>query len=357
MNSVRARTWLSLLVLGALLLSLGVLWLEAREERAGRLRAESELQALRASIEAQARRPLGAGPFAPAALREQPALLAATTTAAADAARAQAQSADAAPRTQPFDSTDFARAMREQLTDPEARSRLRSRQRMGIVQMYRDLLQRWNLSAEETDRVIDALAEAQLRQMERAMLANIEGAPPTRSPLDPGADGYGEDDALSALLSAEQRRQLEQYRRTLGDRLSLGPLFNELELARMPLSAERRERLIEIVHEERAAVAPPQFRGDPADADNMRREIETWESDLSQRVRDRIDGLLTGEQLERYEEFEQRRREERTAMTSGGTIVTGGMFVGAPVASGGAGDVAFSVATPVSSPAETKAPR
>ena len=210
---------------------------------------------------------------------------------------------------------DFQRQLRKQLADPALRSVFRSQQRSAVLQMYGDLLRSWHLPADKSDRVLDLLAEQQLQEMEQSLNAS-----------DPSSTGAGKAstdaavaasaDELDAVLTDQQRKELQRQQDSLSERVNVGSFADELSLAQMPLTGGQREQLTQVMVDERKAVPVPDVSAFAANSPEAQRAMEEWQSALDQRVQDRAATVLTNDQQTRFEQFMTRQREARNAFAS-----------------------------------------
>ena len=217
---------------------------------------------------------------------------------------------------------DFQLQLRRQLSDPAMRSALRGQQRSAVLQLYGDLLRSWHLSTDKSDRVLDLLAEQQLQEMEQSLKAS--------NPASTGATGASTEaaivvnsDELNAVLSDQQRKELQRQQDSLSERLTVGSLADELSLAQLPLTDSQREQLTQAMVDERKAVPVPDVSNLPANSPDAQRALEDWQSALDQRVQDRAATILTSAQQSRFEQFMSRQRGARDAFSSVAVAQTG----------------------------------
>jgi hypothetical protein len=210
---------------------------------------------------------------------------------------------------------DFQQQLRRQLSDPALRSALRGQQRSAVLQLYGDLLRGWHLAADKSDRVLDLLAEQQLQEMEQSLNASDPGSTGTARASTEAAASANADE-LNAVLSDQQRKELQRQQDSLSERLTVGSLADELSLAQMQLNDGQREQMTQVMVDERKAVPVPDVSNFPDNSPDARRALEDWRSALDQRVQDRAATVLTSAQQARYEQFMSRQREARNAFAS-----------------------------------------
>jgi hypothetical protein len=241
------------------------------------------------------------------------AALAARMESAASGATQVAALTTAVPRSAVRD-RDFQQQLRRQLADPSLRGTLRGQQRSAVLQMHGDLLRSWHLPPDKSDRVLDLLAEQQLQEM--AQLLNASDPANVAAKAANDAAVWANNDELNALLSDQQRKELQRQHDALSERLTVGSLADELSLAQMPLTEGQREQLTQVMVDERKAVPVPDISAFPANSPDVQRALEDWQSSLDQRVKDRAATILTSAQQTRYEQFLTRQRDARNAFAS-----------------------------------------
>lgn len=306
-HTVRARLHAATTV--GLAIAVGVLVVKLSEERG--LRRQVEAQGRDASA---ARIPNIGGERQRAALVFQAALVARMGMAGNSTTNAAALTTTAATPSTTRDG-DVQRQFRHQLSDPALRSTLRGQQRSALLQLYGDLLRTWHLPADKSDRVLDLLAEQQLQEMEQSLNASDSGSTGASRASNDAAVAATNDE-LNAVLTDQQRKELQRQQDSVGERLTVGSLADELSLAQMPLTDGQREQLTQVMVDERKAVPVPDVSNFPANSPDVQRAREDWQSSLDQRVQDRAATVLTSDQQTRFEQFMTRQREARHAFAS-----------------------------------------
>jgi hypothetical protein len=210
---------------------------------------------------------------------------------------------------------DFRQQLQRQLSDPAMRSALRGQLHSSVLQLYGDLLRGWRMSADKSDRVLDILAEQQIQEMEQSVNSSnpgITGAARASTEATVSAN----NDELNAVLTDQQRKELQRQQDSLSERLTVGSLADELSLAQMPLTDGQREQLTQVMVDERKAVPVPDVSNFPSNSPDAQRMLKDWQSALDQRVQERAATILTSAQQARYEQFFSRQRESRNAFAS-----------------------------------------
>lgn len=249
------------------------------------------------------------------------------------ASQAAVTSSPGAAATAGTHAPDLEQQFRRQLSDPAMRNALRGQQRSAVLQMYGDLLRSWHLPADKSDRVLDLLAEQQLRELDRSLAASDTSGQGTTTQLggaQPGVQSDATSDDLKAMLTGAQRAQLSQQQATLSERLTVSSLSDELSLAQMPMTDSQQQQLIQIMYDERTTIPAPTADNSSANSADAQRALDDWQSALDQRVQGRAATVLTSDQQTRFEQFLSRQREARNAFASFEVAQSGENAGGAP---------------------------
>ena len=147
------------------------------------------------------------------------------------------------------------KGMAKMFRDPEMKKVMRTQQSMGIRMMYGDLGKELGLSTAETDKLLELIADRQMDASEKAM-ASIDGAEKDPAKLaQAGQDAQqmvaDYEEKLQALLGPEKKAKLDEYDRTLGDRMALPQYSGSFSAAGQPLDETQRAGLLQIMKEER----------------------------------------------------------------------------------------------------------
>jgi hypothetical protein len=209
-----------------------------------------------------------------------------------------------------------AAGLRKRLEDPRERQQFQKQAKAGLRHGYPELAKRVQLSTEESEALLDILAENELRS--RTHEANCRGdlqcwivATHEESDL--------RREELEAYLGTDKYQRFELYVDSLQERRSVGQLQVMLPSGK-PLTEVNAERLIaEIAQERRETTAAAAARGERVDgfgtlfgsvltssvqdgADAQSR-LESAEQ-FSQRLRARAARILTPEQFEVFDQMQ-----------------------------------------------------
>jgi hypothetical protein len=165
--------------------------------------------------------------------------------------------------------------------------------------------------------------------------------------------------AITDLLGATKATQFEEYQKSLPARSELMMLSQQLEGVEIPLTDEQRSKMLDALVEERERIPAPTY-ADDTPQEQMARTYNDWQTDYEKRVADQARSILTSEQYNTYNEYQQWQQEMRQQFATQGpgggppARMRGGnaMFMPAP-----GGSVAFAVATDPASSSPTEKPQ
>ena len=137
---------------------------------------------------------------------------------------------------------------RKLLEDPEYRDAWKRQQKIMMPRMYPDLSKAMQLDEQQTEQLLDVLAEQQLRNMTNRPPFVPGEAPDEAAMRDWQAqqqrlqsDNQAE---LAAVLGDAKAQQWKNYQSTLAARSQIRELRSTLEHAGLPLPAEQTENLV-----------------------------------------------------------------------------------------------------------------
>lgn len=205
------------------------------------------------------------------------------------------------------------------LRDPEYREAMRAQHKAMLPNMYPDLEQELELSAEQADGLMNLLAEHQLQQMEKRDTNMFEG-PPSQAKMQElqrkaQADHEARESEIRQLLGEQKWRAWQDYQSTMGVRHQVRELRNTLASKGAPLGDHQVKPLQRALAEaqrqqvqewSRRAPAPALVAGGTSASPVA--PVEAFEAHLQQqrehneRTRNALASILTYEQLEAFEE-------------------------------------------------------
>jgi hypothetical protein len=138
---------------------------------------------------------------------------------------------------------------RKLLEDPEYREAMRAQQRVMLLERYPDLAAALHLQSDQQERLLDLLADQQIRAMSNAPPFRPDGAPLDENAarefqermLKQQRDNEAE---LAALLGSNAMQQWSEYQNSLGARMQVRQLRSTLEAAGEPLRDDQVQSLV-----------------------------------------------------------------------------------------------------------------
>lgn len=211
---------------------------------------------------------------------------------------------------------------RRMLQDPEYRELVRQQQIDGMQHMYGDLELMLGLSREEAARVLDVLAEQQLRSMDQQRPWAMDGSRPDEAAIREQQRVFAEmkrrNDAELAQVLGSKFGEWESYQQSMGARSQVTQLRQMLATSDEPLRQDQIKPLVAAIAREQQAqmnvnmnMRTRMYQSGPPNAEAQLRMQEEWaerQAETQQRIRDSVSGLLTPAQMQRLEEQHERER-------------------------------------------------
>jgi hypothetical protein len=210
---------------------------------------------------------------------------------------------------------------RKMLQDPEYRELMRSQQKMGLKHMYGDMESMLGLSREDAQRVLDVLAEQQLRSMEqqRPFMPSTDGSPPDQAAMREQQRYFAEmkrkNDAELAAALGPKYSEWQEYQQNMWSRSQVSRLRETLAGSDEPLRQDQLKPLVQAMAREQQqmqvstmrAQYPTGFAGPEA---QMRMQEEWLErtAQSQERIRNAVSSLLTPSQLQQLQEQQEQER-------------------------------------------------
>jgi hypothetical protein len=204
------------------------------------------------------------------------------------------------------------KSLAKMYSDPEMRQALRSQQAMGIQMMYGDLAKELGLSPEEAARVMELLTDRQMEMTSAGMELLGDGNEQKLAEAGKSAQAKREqyDSQLKQLLGPERAQRLENYERTMGERMQMQQYQASFTASGVPLADNQREALLKIMGEER--LKAPRTVLDPANKDVAAQmkalqagegfeELVAQQREINQRVLARAHTVLSPDQMNAFE--------------------------------------------------------
>jgi hypothetical protein len=232
-------------------------------------------------------------------------------------------------------SAGFMKGVAKMFTDPEMKKAMRGQQGMMVRMMYGDLAKELGLSTEDANQLIELLTERQMgiaaRSMEVMSDANGDQAKLAEAGKGINSARTEYDAQIKGLLGDEKMKKLEQYERTLGDRMQMNQYQQTLTASGIPLEEKQRTGLMDIMREERLKTPPSPMEAGNKDATAQFKAMQSPErvaemmksmQDFNNRVLTRAQSVLTPAQLNAF----QASQEQQVQMMQMGLKMSQQMF-------------------------------
>ena len=236
---------------------------------------------------------------------------------------------------------------------PEAmRKMMRANVRAQNKRMYFDLQSKLGLSDDQTNQMLDLLTEQQT--------VGFRG-PRNRDP-EQARENWEQQQAKSKaaitdLLGSSKAAEFEDYQKSMPSRSELMMLSQQLEGVDTPLSDDQRSRMLDALVAERERIPAPAF-DEGASQEQMAKTLSDWQADYDKRVADQARSILTAEQFNTYNEYQQWQEQMRQQFAAqgpgGGPPIRMRSGNAAFFVPGPAGGVAFATTTESASSSPTE---
>ena len=205
-------------------------------------------------------------------------------------------------------SNPFSESLSKMLKDPATKKMMRATQGVALRQLYDDLVKKWALSPEETSTFYDLLLDKQSADMDRGMEVLEKGVDSTSQ--TPAADPEAK---IKASLGDDLFQQYKEYEKTLGGRLTLNQLQQQLATSNIPaLTPDQSNALLQTITEEQTKQPPPDFAsragqgGNPFVLDSAQvDQFVQRQGTLNDQIDARMAGTLSAPQLQALKDQQQ----------------------------------------------------
>jgi hypothetical protein len=200
------------------------------------------------------------------------------------------------------------------LDNPTMNKVMVASQRGALNALYGDLIDSFEFTEEESDYFMDLLMSRQMKQVDFGMkLMGGEMGDEARKEMGEELKEVGETvkaEMEKFLNDGEDYAEFEFYEKTMGERMMLSQLTQQLEESEAPLSGETHRGLLEMMHAERKNF---DFSTDLHDSEKMdvsagrfsKENLRKFSDDMDQLNRNMVGkakDLLAAEQLPAFEE-------------------------------------------------------
>jgi hypothetical protein len=170
---------------------------------------------------------------------------------------------------------------------------MRSQQKAMISTMYGSLFKELNLTAEERQKFSELLLDQQMKTTEASMGVFEEGGLAAVS-QSVSAQQKESEEQIKSFLGEERFAQYQEYQKTIGERMQLDQLRQQMDGSGTPVQDEQLKQLLALMKEERERVPPP-FSGSEAAAGDLEKMLSgdfmekqmAWQEEINRRVLER----------------------------------------------------------------------
>jgi hypothetical protein len=235
-------------------------------------------------------------------------------------------------QTAPSDPTNmrerFVNQQRALMKDPEYRTALLKQQRMMMGRQYPYLAEDLELTPEQTEQLLDLLAEQQIESMQETNAidpSTLQSDPSAMTQYQQAMEERrkANEAALTEAIGVEGMQRWQDYQRTMGSRFRAVQLSEALRTSGMPLRTDQEKalRLALADHEKQmqqeAESFASQFNTGAGSTLKGRLKIEEEQLERTakyyERARTSVAGILTPEQLDQYKSIHEQELAMRRA--------------------------------------------
>lgn len=231
----------------------------------------------------------------------------------------------------------FAGMMEKMFTDPAMKKMMRSQQAMGVRMMYSDLAKELGLSPDEANQIMDMLVDRQMAMARKSMKLlggeQADGATAEEAGQDVNAAKEDYDKQLEGALGKDRFAKMQEYERTIGDRMQLTQYKQAFSASGVALEDRQAEGLLTIMKDERLKQPPSPLDAGAKDVGAAMKAMQSDETfdalmasqeDLNRRVLSRSRNVLTPDQMAQFEQIQKQNLEmQKMGMQMGRQMMKG----------------------------------
>lgn len=207
--------------------------------------------------------------------------------------------------------------VRRQEPSPAMKKMMRTQMRANNKRLYADVGNKLGLDKDTTSKLIELLTE----QQTSGMNFMLPGDDPVEAGRRMEQQARDNETAISDLIGPDKAMALKEYQETIPARQEVDMLVRQLDNDEIQVTAEQRQKLVDVYVEERARVPYPQpYEG--MDGEAFGKSMAAWQEDYEKRVSAEASRILDSSQLAAYNEIQQLHREMRAQYTA----VSGGVM-------------------------------
>ena len=198
----------------------------------------------------------------------------------------------------------FMKQLGDMMNDPDMRDAMRAQQRMVLELLYGPLFEKLGLGPEEAGLLKDLLVDRQMAGV------RMLGSGDRKTLAATLADAHKQtDEAIRSLLGDEKYPAYEDYQATIGERMLIKQLNDQLAAKSIAMDEAQREELITLMVEERVAARIPsseqqqlEWAGDMPSADKVE-ELLAKSEVVNLNIHERSEEILSEAQREALQAF------------------------------------------------------
>jgi hypothetical protein len=187
---------------------------------------------------------------------------------------------------------------------------LRAQMRANFKRMNSDIGEKLGLSREDANKLIDLMIDQQMDMVDRSRQARAGDLTPEQRAAQYAAQQEKNTAEIAALIGADKLDAYKAYQESMPARQEVDMLSRQLEANDLGLSKDQRDRMVTALAEERKRVPAPSY-SDSVSREEYTREMSAWTEDYNQRAATRAASILTGDQQETYNQYQQWTKEMR----------------------------------------------
>ncbi len=212
----------------------------------------------------------------------------------------------------------FMRTMAKMFNDPEMKEMMRSQQAMGIQMMYGDLAKELGLSPDDANHVMELLTDRQLAMAGKSM-ALMDGSGRDEAKMEEIGKEVNQsreeyDKQIENILGKDRYSKLQEYERTLGDRMILNQLQQQFTARGISLEEPQRQNLLKVMVDERLKTPPTPWDANNPDvagqmkalsSDETMNQLFEQQKQINNRVLTRARDFLSPDQINALQQSQE----------------------------------------------------
>jgi len=208
-------------------------------------------------------------------------------------------------------------AIAKMLENPEMKKMIAQQQRAMLDMMYGPLFKELGLTKEETDHFKELLLAQQMKGVEQAGTlfgSKTDGRSQAERAQDLAEFTRQSQEEIKAFLGEERFNYYKDYSETVGERMQLNQLTQQLADSPNAITPDQQAQLVAIIREERESLSPDfatlgwsgNTPGDSAmiPSEEKMTQVMDLQQTLNARVYERARGVLQQEQLNAFGDFQ-----------------------------------------------------